>query len=1072
MYNRQTEALISNAPQIDGIDRERLPQMLADAFAQIASIRFSVASGEDIDFSELQSFMDELAMMASTYETYVSVLPLSELRNSAAFVAGTAHQLLFNIDQLRPTKLRTYSFIGSGEISSDFSAMLLFLISNNPSDASETVRKNQISTQGENNPIIVALKNAIRFLAESRLQLLSEQELPLVEYSSDENGALDFLWMRILQGIRLLADELLVGSKNRSKDVFEEVKALSQESIALGQDLGQVVNLYSGPHHLATLLSILAGDLMDRGIVTIPPPTGVDASNWGSMVQAFAKERPILWDNHSKAVALGLLEIGTSAVITFPTGAGKSTLSELKIGATLLAGMGVVYLVPTHALGDQIKENFRARFNIRDIGSGLRRDSEYSELGDDAINQINVLTPERCLALVGINPELFAEVGLVVFDECHLMHGEGEGNDRRGIDAMLCILNLFEFAPDADMLLISAMVSNGEELADWISKSIGRNCLSLQSDWKPTRQIRGCLVYPNDELTALEAFVSDERKKRLTKNPGVVVKRNLFAKPYGIFSLKMVWETKEGNDYRILPILPNEVLLGADKRWRLTANRVQVASKLAANLAFNGIKTLVFTTNPRFANSGAMETAILLEGLSAEPASLTEMQKNLIRKARIELGNEEYVFKPIGNYAGVHHGLMLVEERILNESLFKTQEAGTGVLFATPTLAQGINLPAEVVIIAGDDRYDPSSDSIRKISAQELLNAAGRAGRAGQVAQGVVIVIPGNLVGFEDNVIGQGWWDLKKEIFSSSDQCLKIVDPIDFLLDKIHLHFSQSDEEQTYILNKIPNLSAGSEEESILKRSFARYQAVKAKNLPGYQEKLFSLFAIKRDQQDKTIEQDWKDELAYKMGLPVTFLIGLADLIRLELASNDASIEELKNWFLSWLVANPLRLSILFRKSGICSILGLEPMETNWSEIALRFDAIRQLSSLWISGATLEAIQLATVAKRVGKCERARKFTLRIIPELSFACGLVSQISRFLREKEDWEYVIPGTVQTLATCVKEGFDLPTKLAIGLRKPNLTRIECHQLHEQAILSLSLNEKAEFKSLLSSVREVVG
>jgi superfamily II helicase len=49
-------------------------------------------------------------------------------------------------------------------------------------------------------------------------------------------------------------------------------------------------------------------------------------------------------------------------------------------------------------------------------------------------------------------PESFQNVGLVVFDECHLLHPD-EGGGRRGLDAMLCLLALLELAPASDVLL-------------------------------------------------------------------------------------------------------------------------------------------------------------------------------------------------------------------------------------------------------------------------------------------------------------------------------------------------------------------------------------------------------------------------------------------------------------------------------------------------------------------------------------------------------------------------------------------------------------------------------------------
>jgi superfamily II helicase len=80
--------------------------------------------------------------------------------------------------------------------------------------------------------------------------------------------------------------------------------------------------------------------------------------------------------------------------------------------------------------------------------------------------------------LLALQPEAFASLGLIVFDECHLIHARPDDRSRRGLDSMLCLLNLTQAAPDADMLLLSAMMKNTAELAGWLKTLTGRDCLS------------------------------------------------------------------------------------------------------------------------------------------------------------------------------------------------------------------------------------------------------------------------------------------------------------------------------------------------------------------------------------------------------------------------------------------------------------------------------------------------------------------------------------------------------------------------------------------------------------------
>ena len=73
-------------------------------------------------------------------------------------------------------------------------------------------------------------------------------------------------------------------------------------------------------------------------------------------------------------------------------------------------------------------------------------------------------------------------------------------------------------------------------------------------------------------------------------------------------------------------------------------------------------------------------------------------------------------------------------------------------MFATGTLAQGLNLPAISVIIAGSRIGDPRGQDRREVQRRkfsQLLNAAGRAGRAGFANQGIVVAIPDKPVAFD-----------------------------------------------------------------------------------------------------------------------------------------------------------------------------------------------------------------------------------------------------------------------------------------------------------------------------------
>ena len=86
-----------------------------------------------------------------------------------------------------------------------------------------------------------------------------------------------------------------------------------------------------------------------------------------------------------------------------------------------------------------------------------------------------------------------------------------------------------------------------------------------------------------------------------------------------------------------------------------------------------------------------------------------------------------------------------------------------------------MNLPSQLVVIAGDDKYDLEKNKLQMLEAHNLLNAAGRAGRAGEAAEGMVILIPGKVVQYDETerTLSARWFELQA-IFSNSDQCLEL----------------------------------------------------------------------------------------------------------------------------------------------------------------------------------------------------------------------------------------------------------------------------------------------------------
>ena len=133
MYDSSTAALIRNTPALGGLDRDALPDTFTQTFARLAAIRVRLRAGE-VAAEEFDSIRQLSRRLAQTNEVLVASSPNRENRQSAAFVAGTAYQLVYQIDVLSGLHdQRTH--LAEDAITADVSAMLLFLIAESSADA-------------------------------------------------------------------------------------------------------------------------------------------------------------------------------------------------------------------------------------------------------------------------------------------------------------------------------------------------------------------------------------------------------------------------------------------------------------------------------------------------------------------------------------------------------------------------------------------------------------------------------------------------------------------------------------------------------------------------------------------------------------------------------------------------------------------------------------------------------------------------------------------------------------------------------------------------------------------------
>lgn len=1022
MFDPITEKLIKDIPQFDDIDVERLPQLLSSVYAHIVSAKSQLANGQLPlligDFDETVRTLNKLIfglealMIQDLYQKHVE---------SLAFVTATAYSLKNMLLQQQEE-----SVVSMDYISSDVSTVLHYLIADAVTDAVEVARKFHTADD-----IQGSLLRYIRMLAEGKLKEIVESETTKEEFHGDyQEYAINLLMYELCEGIKDIALHFLGNTNIKPNERLEQVLLLSSYQI---EEFDQI-DTYVGIRKIARLLLGVTKHLEQAALINIPVPEGVDADRWKSFLHKRCMQgRPFIWKNHGFAIYNRFLDLGVSSIFTYPTGAGKSTIVQLKIASSILADRRVIVLVPTHALESQMKRELSAIFK-ENFSQQMFAGGEFSEYFEEENKQsIMVMTPERCLTVLGDASDKFNDVGLVVFDEFHLMGAQESGNDSRSLTAMFTMLEIFEKLPLVDFVLLSAMVKNSHDIADWLKSVTHRECLVFDNKWKPTRQLQGCLVYEQAEIKLLQnkarTYSQHKNKKKLVVS--------MLATPWCLFCLKTVWNSQKVRDYSKVKLLNHQISLGISPTTRkLTPNRNQVACQIASAFVQNGLRVMIFVDTPRSAQSiqKNAKDAIPLVDLSA----LFAQNQAKIDQLTLELGDFTYSYLLNQTSCAVHHGLLLPEERDLMEQSYR-QEHGVHLIAATPTLAQGVNLPADVVIIAGYDRYDVNTGGRETLKAHEILNAAGRAGRAGFNSYGAVILIPNHVLAMQDNTIGKEWQKIKDGVFAGGDQCFVIKDPIERMVGEVLNYGKAVNRDEEILLYRL-----GDDEKNIkrkLSHSFGSYLRRKENKEPLENDSEALARLVQSEEKDNFLQnvsvkygvnmdslsfiQKWVDAQTFDdlMGMrPVELVGAFFELTK----TSDGILESL--------MANPTVVEVI---KGILQI-----KEENSPYIGdLDIDKLKDLTIAYMEGKNFHDIsELLPQSTGNEHLKNVRRFVLSVIPSVSYAIGIFSKL---LKRKADNENVhIDGDILFLATIVKEGVISASMLRYK-EKHFLMRVACHE-----------------------------
>ncbi|MBD2198263.1 MULTISPECIES: DEAD/DEAH box helicase [Calothrix] len=382
--------------------------------------------------------------------------------------------------------------------------------------------------------------------------------------------------------------------------------------------------------------------------------------------------------------AIASLNDGRSVVVCAPTGSGKTLVGEYAIYRALARGKRVFYTTPLKALSNQKLRDFREKFGFEQVGlltgdASINRDAPILVMTTEIFRNMLYGTP---IGQVGIS---LVNVEAVVLDECHYM------NDRqRGTVWEESII----YCPrEVQLVALSATVANSDQLTDWLNRVHGPTDL-IYSDFRPV---------------PLEFH---------------------FCNPKGLFPLLNETKTK------ISPRLANRGKRKQGDRGKggrpeapsltYTLNHLQQRDMLPA---------IYFIFSRRGCDKAVAEVGDIWL-VNNDESQILRRQIDEFLTRNPEAGRSGQI-APLYRGIAAHHAGILPAWKVLVEELF--QQGLIKVVFATETLAAGINMPARTTVISTLSKRTDTGH--RLLNASEFLQMAGRAGRRGMDLQGHVVTV-------------------------------------------------------------------------------------------------------------------------------------------------------------------------------------------------------------------------------------------------------------------------------------------------------------------------------------------
>lgn len=439
-------------------------------------------------------------------------------------------------------------------------------------------------------------------------------------------------------------------------------------------------------------------------------------------------------------------------LVTAPTGAGKTWIAEQAIARIRKQDGHAWYACPLKALSNAKFAEFSAIFGADNVGllTGDHRENPQAPI---IVGTTEILRNQLYDAMQR-GESLPAD--LVVLDEAHFL-----GDEERGVVWEEIMIYLPARVP---LLLLSATVGNAGQIADWLSKIRATPCRVIEETVRPVS------LYP------------------------------LFLHPAGTL-LPLITPTKSGSGLQ-LDKKVHQFIKSRSGRSRRLYHRTPPFGDILRVLKRFDLLPAIFFLKSRADCDRALQYC--RDNPVSDPLRRQRLRQKLTeyvqRAPHTANHRQRWYLEELA--VGAHHSGQLPSWKVVLEGLMT--EGLLDAVFATSTVAAGVNFPARTIVFFNSDRFN--GKQFLPLNATEFHQMTGRAGRRGMDNIGFALLIPDKFMDVR----------LMAKLLHS---------PPDDVVSQIKINFSM-------VLNLLHSHTPV-QIEDLLKKSFANYAINQARQKVG-----------------------------------------------------------------------------------------------------------------------------------------------------------------------------------------------------------------------------------------------